>query len=137
VVAARGWLLRRGALLVAAVAASALAAGCAPDGDGQGTEVEPPDRLTIVRDDGEGTALRIELECDGGDRARCASIGGRLSALEPDPDEVCAEVLVGPDSITVEGRLDGDPVSVRVDRSDSCADARYRLLDELLRPESG
>jgi hypothetical protein len=117
--------------------AAALLIGCASGGDGQGTDATPPDRLTVIRNDGRGTALRIVLECEGGDRARCADIAAQLADLEPNPSDVCAEIFLGRESISLSGQLDGDPVSLQVDRSDSCGDARYRELDALLRPESG
>ncbi len=115
---------------------TAALAGCAGPGGDEHADPEPPDRLDVTRDDGRGTTFRIELDCDRGDRDRCARIAGQLSALRPDPDEVCAEVFVGPESIAVSGRLGGEPVLFALDRSDSCADARYRVLDALLRPSA-
>lgn len=97
----------------------------------------PPDRLTVVRDDGGGTTFRIELECDGGDRARCAGIAAHLPDLEANPNDSCAEIFLGSESISLEGQLGNEPVSLRVGRTDSCTDARYQTLDALLRPESG
>jgi len=87
-----------------------------------------------VRDDGAGQTLRTELDCERGDRERCAEIAELLPELEPREGELCAEVFAGPESISVTGVLDGEQVAVEVDRADACADARYGLLEAALSP---
>lgn len=126
----------RGRVALAALAVAALSTGAAGCGGGEGsgttTEREPNDVLIITRDDGTGTAIRLRLECESGDRELCAEIARLGPALVPQPDEICTEIYGGPQTITITGRLGGDPVRVVVGRENGCAIDRYDRLERIL-----
>ncbi len=58
----------------------------------------------------------------------------RTRLIEGAPvDQVCTEIYGGPDLATIDGTLDGEPVSTTVDRSNGCAiDDWDRLLADIL-----
>ena len=109
-------------------------AGCGGGGGGASTSEEPQDRLEITRDESSGQAVRYTLDCASGDRALCAEIARLLPALVPDPEEICAEVYGGPETITIDGILGGSELELVIGRENSCAIDRYDRLDEVLSP---
>lgn len=106
-------------------------AGCSGGGSGEapggGTD------LTVRRFDGDRLVKATPLtDCASGDGA-CARVVAVLPRLRPEPDEVCTEIYGGPERMTVEGTLYGDPYSIEVTRANGCQIARYDLLAEALR----
>jgi hypothetical protein len=67
----------------------------------------------------------------------CADLAKHRGALEqPDASagQVCAEVYGGPQHATITGAVDGAPVDVSVDRTNSCGIDRWETLAWLLGP---
>jgi hypothetical protein len=109
-------------------------AGCGGGDDASSTAKEPQDRLEVVRDNGMGESVRVDLDCASGDRELCAEIARLLPALQPDPDVACTEIYGGPETITITGTIGGVPIDTTVGRTDGCAIDRYDRLDRVLSP---
>lgn len=111
-------------------AAVALATGCGGRGTPAETAAVPPDRLTLVRDQGRGGGFAVTLDCAVADRAACAEV---LAALaEADTRERCVPVGGGDARIIVEGVIGGDPVRQIIGRRTDCeAEAFDRAVTAL------
>jgi hypothetical protein len=133
------------ALTVAAVAL--VLAGCGSDGgDGRSSSIDPTGspaehelQLTVDRGDGSDPET-YTLACDGADGATHPdpeAACGHLQAMD-DPfarlaeDVVCTEQYGGPQTATVTGRWDGEPVDLALSRTDGCRIAQWDALGPLL-----
>ena len=119
------------AALIAIVALAA--AGCGGDDDAPPAAASTPGvtRLTVTEYDGERVVRTTELAC-GPDDTVCAEVVALLPRLRPDPGEVCTQIYGGPESITVTGSVEGEPVTAVVTRVNGCEIARYDLLTKAL-----
>ena len=122
--------LTRPALLVAALAALAIAAGCGDDeaepGGAAGGESEL--LLTLDADGPGGKKLETKtVRCPGDADAVCGELADlSTDDLEPVPDNVaCTEIYGGPDVLTVEGLLEGDEVRAEFTRANGCEIERF------------
>lgn len=100
-----------------------------------------PAELTITLDEsGEGPVRTFTLTCDpaGGDhptpQAACDALArAGIGAFDPvPPDVACTEQWGGPQRATVEGFVDGTPVSGDFARTNGCEIARWDALAPLL-----
>src|SRR5215210_5399924 len=130
-------------MLLCCLAALALA-GCggeeeAGDGSAAGTPA-PTTQLTVrVDPDGDGPeqAKQARVSCDQGSRERgspCAAAAKlRPADFEPTPDDVaCTELFGGPQTATISGTLEREPVEGRFSRQDGCEIARWEKVSALL-----
>ncbi|WP_456925109.1 SSI family serine proteinase inhibitor [Geodermatophilus sp. SYSU D00705] len=135
-------------LLLLALAACAAPSGGSPAGDG--TAAPAPgssageDSLVVEVDRGDGSAVeRWTLVCAGaaeGDhpdaQAACDQLRDRSDAFAPiRADAVCTELYGGPQTATVTGRWGGEPVDLRLSRTDGCRIAQWDSLVPLV-PEA-
>lgn len=141
--------MTRTRLLLPALAATlALLSACGSDEDTTaGTTPTPPSPQTelSVRVDPGGGASPIEytLTCDppGGShpdpQAACDLLDAAAS-LDPDPlepvppDVACTEIYGGPQTATVTGTLQGEPLGVSFSRVNGCEIARWDAAQPLL-----
>lgn len=123
---------------VALLAVTALA-GCGDD-EPSGGATAPAEgvQLTItVRDDADAEPRTVVVDCaPGSDEAPCpAAAKLRPEDFAPTPgDVVCSQQYGGPEEATIEGTIDGAPVSAKVTRTDGCEIARW---DRLVAPFLG
>jgi hypothetical protein len=104
-----------------------------------------PADLTVTVDDGNGTTSTYTLTCvpEGGDHPQatdaCAAVAaGGAEAFGPPPkDQMCTEQYGGPQTATVTGTLDGEPVKASFSRTDGCEISRWETLSALFGPVSG
>lgn len=122
---------------VALLAVAALAS-CGDD-EPSGGATAPADgvRLTItVRDDARAEPRTVVIDCaPDDDEAPCpAAAKLRPEDFAPTPsDVVCSQQYGGPEEATIEGTIDGAPVSATVTRTDGCEIARWdRLVAPLI-----
>ncbi|WP_250444370.1 SSI family serine proteinase inhibitor [Actinotalea sp. C106] len=114
----------------------------------QGTVTVPPPSTSLsvtVDATGDGAARTYSLACDPavGDHpdpeAACAlleEVG--TEAFAPVPrDASCTQQYGGPQTATVEGTLDGDPVDARFAYTDGCEILRWDALGDLLPADAG
>jgi Subtilisin inhibitor-like len=149
------WVRRRTtmtwrALLLLPVAVLALAA-CS-DGDGNadvavgspqpspGSEETPPTSLTIIADNGDGSAAQEwTLTCDpaGGSHPDPAAACEALGGLDPTvfapvaPDQACTQIYGGPETATVRGSWNGTPLDASFSRDNGCEIARWEAVQPL------
>lgn len=146
-----------GALMGGALMTVLLLVGCASTGADPGVDPgvdpggepggdQPATRLTIVLDEaGDGAIQTFTLTCDpvGGDHpdavAACAALdAGGIDAFAPTPrDSVCTEQWGGPQVATVDGTVDGEPVSATFTRANGCEISRWDALAPLLGSTGG
>ena len=116
-----------------ALFAVAALAGCGGD-DPSGGETAPAEgvRLTItVRDDADAEPRTVVVDCaPGDDESPCPTAAKlRPEDFAPTPgDVVCSQQYGGPEEATIEGTIDGAPVSAKVTRTDGCEIARWDRL---------
>ena len=105
-----------------------------------------PADLTITLDEsGEGPVRTFRLTCEpaGGDhrapQAACDALArAGIAAFDPVPlDVACTEIYGGPQRATVEGFVDGTPVSGTFARTNGCEIARWDALAPLLGSSGG
>jgi hypothetical protein len=95
-----------------------------------------------VRVDGDGsgpTKVRtLELTCGEGDKDAACAAAAKLSAadLAPTPaNTACTQIYGGPETATIKGTLNGEPVDAKLSRTDGCEIKRWEaaapLLDEV------
>ncbi len=136
------------ALLLAGVLVAS--AACGDDGDvaaGTGQSSQPTTEpsaqtsITITVDLGNGSAAQEwTLTCDppGGTHpqpeAACAALGAVDPAVfEPvDPGQACTQIYGGPETATIRGTWNGQPVDASFARNDGCEIARWDAVVEIL-----
>ena len=119
--------------LVLLLLAAALVAGCGSGDGGEGESDTPATSLTIVfHESPNAKARNVTLECDpaGGTIPDPEQVCAKLAALDnpfaPTPKGVaCTELYGGPQTATVEGTLDGRPVSTTFTRINGCEIERW------------
>ena len=125
--------------VVLVLAGCATGAGGAPDDPVTGPDVAA--ELTIGLDEtGDGTVVTWRLTCapSGGDHpdpaAACAALeaAGGAAFAPLAPDAICTELYGGPQTATVTGTVDGEPVDARFSRINGCEISRWDALAPLL-----
>ena len=126
----------RAAALVAALALTLSA--CGEDDEAPISEAET--ELTIVLDgDGDGgeEAVEAAVQCPGADAPPAAC--GAIAELPEDPtapvpaQTPCTEIYGGPDTVRIEGTLEGEPVDAELTRGNGCEIERFERFTPLLR----
>jgi hypothetical protein len=127
-------------LAVVLVALALAPAGCGEDEERAAAPSPGPSlaELTVTVDkDGKGGAdpATTEVRCDaGGDSAVCGALA-KLDAkpFEPTPGDVaCTQQYGGPETATVTGTLNGEPVDAKFSRTNGCEIARWGKVQRLL-----
>ncbi len=119
-------------------------AGCGGGSEDTGSDrPTPATELTVVLDaEGDGQTSQATLTCDpaGGDVADPAAACDQLATVgtagfEPTAaDGICTQQFGGPQTATVTGTVDGDPVDATFSRTDGCEISRWDALDAVLQP---
>jgi Subtilisin inhibitor-like len=98
--------------------------------------------LTIVINNGSSPTLMWRLTCDppGGThpdpKSACRALEANGAvALPPVPeDKACTQIYGGPETATITGTWQGQPVMSRFARNDGCQISRWKLMEGLLPP---
>ena len=132
----------RSLALAAAVAGLALTAPGCGDSDEAGSGdafTEGDSSLTVTLDpdgpDGPEEETTEEVSCeDGSDDAVCIALAEMdVAALEPvPPDTACTELFGGPDTLSLEGMIEGNDVDVDLTRANGCEIERFDAAVPLL-----
>jgi hypothetical protein len=127
-------------ILVTAMCASVLAAGCGGD-DEQPASPSPQAALAdlTVRVDPDGTGAgkprTAEVACDAaGDSKVCGAVA-QLTAEDfapVDSQMACTQQYGGPETALVTGTFRGEEVTARFSRENGCAISRWQKVSELL-----
>lgn len=112
-----------------------MASGCGGDDEGDGGSGEAPTSLTVTLDaDGSGgkEPQTAELTCPGSDA--CDALEGitKSDFAQVPPTTACTEIFGGPDTLTIEGELDGEQVQGSFSRSNGCEIERFGTFLPLL-----
>jgi hypothetical protein len=134
-------------LVLFALAACAAPAGSAADpSPSSSTPTAAGEDLVITLDRGNGTEPeRYTLRCGDspdGDHpdaaAACTHLAGLAAPFAPLPDDMmCTEQYGGPETATVTGRWNGEPVDLRLSRTDGCRISQWESLGPVLPPVEG
>jgi len=95
-------------------------------------------KLTVrVDGDGKGPtkARTLELTCRPDDKSAACLAAAKLSAadLAPTPaDTACTQIYGGPETATIKGTLNGEPVDAKFSRTDGCEIKRWETASPLL-----
>ena len=131
--------VRRALALCAVAFVATVMASCGKDADkdpGSGSTSDVTAlTITLVSDEGVDPET-YELECDppGGDHPQAAEACKALDAagaraFEPvAKDQACTDLYGGPQTATVEGTYDGDPVDATFSRTNGCEIDRWEQL---------
>ncbi len=104
-----------------------------------------PADLTVKVDDGNGTTSTYALTClpEGGDhpdaKGACAAVAtSGAEAFGPPPkNQMCTEQYGGPQTASVTGTLNGEPVTATFSRTDGCEIGRWEAMSALFGPVAG
>jgi hypothetical protein len=136
--AAAGSLTRLATVVL--LAAALAAASCGEDGstDDGGQEGEAATDLAVGVDpdgDGEEDALEATVTCPGDDEPVCAAVAAipEDPGAPVDPATPCTEVYGGPDRLRVIGTLRGESIEAVFTRENGCEIERFDRFGELLR----
>ena len=89
--------------------------------------------MVEVDADGEGGKApeRTEIACETADSGPCAGLSADV--FEPTPPETaCTQQFGGPETATVTGTFDGEPVDAEFNRANGCEIARWEKAAPLL-----
>jgi hypothetical protein len=95
-------------------------------------------KLTVrVDGDGEGPTKprTLELDCTKPGQEEACAAAAKLSAadLAPTPeDTACTQIYGGPETATIKGTLNGEPVDAKLSRTDGCEIHRWETAQPLL-----
>jgi hypothetical protein len=95
-------------------------------------------KLTVrVDGDGQGPskANTLELTCAAGDKSDACAAASELTAadLAPTPaDTACTQIYGGPETATIKGTLNGEPVDATLNRTNGCEIKRWETASALL-----
>lgn len=116
--------------------------GLQPGQDALGGSDRASNDLVIEVDPGDGSPVqRYTLTCVGagasGDlpdpEAACAHLEGLEDPFaEPPADQICTQQYGGPQTATITGLWQGEPVDVSLSRTDGCEISRWDALSPLL-----
>jgi hypothetical protein len=118
-----------------------MAPGCgdSDDADSGDAFTDGDSSLTVSLDpdgpDGPEEEMTEEVSCeDGSDDPVCLAVAGMdVEALEPvSPDTACTELFGGPDTASLEGRIEGNDVDVDLTRANGCEIERFDAAVPLL-----
>jgi hypothetical protein len=127
-------------LALVLVALALVAGGCGED-DEEAAAPSPSGSLaeltvTVDKDGtGDSKARTTKVRCDAaGDSAVCGALSAvKPDAFEPTPGDVaCTQQYGGPETATVKGSLNGEPVDARFTRTDGCEISRWQQVQRLL-----
>lgn len=101
--------------------------------------------LTVTVDNGVGTTSDFALTCEpvGGRHpdaaAACAALAAvGAQAFDPLPKDIrCTDIYGGPQTATVKGTLDGEPVSAQFARTNGCEIGRWDAVSAIFGPTGG
>jgi hypothetical protein len=127
-------------ILAAASVAAVSGCGTAQVGGDEPSGPKGSTELTVVVKTGPGQGKRtFSLVCDppGGDHpnpsAACRSLEELEAPFAPvPPDQACTEIYGGPQTATVTGTFEGEPVDAEFDRTNGCEIARWDAHVDLL-----
>ena len=115
-----------------------------PDTPSEQTTRTPSDDtdLTIVINNGSSSTVTWRLTCNppGGThpdpKAACRALEANgAAALPPVPeDKACTQIYGGPETASITGTWQGQPVMSRFARNDGCQISRWKLMEGLLPP---
>lgn len=134
--------LRALTLGLAVIALASVGCGDSDAADTDDTLAEGDSSLTVTLDpdgpDGPEKEMTEEVSCDdSSEDAACLAVGEMdADALGPvSPDTACTELFGGPDTLSLEGTIEGEDVDVDLTRANGCEierfDAAVPLLDAL------
>ncbi len=132
---AAGPLTRTSIALALAAVALAIAACGSDAGETTSPASEGAIDLTVTLDgDGDGgePPATEAVSCSPPD---CPAGAAELTAADfapVAPDVACTEIYGGPDTVTVEGTLDGEPVEAQLTRANGCEIDRFDRFGELI-----
>ena len=118
-----------------------VAAGCGDEGDPSSGDAlaEGDSSLTVTLDpdgpDGKKPEMTEEVSCDdSSDDAVCLAVAEiDVDALAPvSPDTACTELFGGPDTVSLEGTIEGEDVDVDLTRANGCEIERFDAAVPLL-----
>jgi len=95
-------------------------------------------KLTVrVDGDGKGPTKggTLELTCAEGDKRAACAAASQLSAadLAPTPgDTACTQIYGGPETASIKGTLNGEPVDATFNRTNGCEIKRWDTVAPLL-----
>jgi hypothetical protein len=95
-------------------------------------------KLTVRVDrDGRGPTKggTLELTCADGDKSAACAAASQLAAsdLAPTrPDTACTQIYGGPETASIKGTLNGEPVDATFSRTDGCEIKRWDTVAPLL-----
>jgi hypothetical protein len=116
-------------------------AGCGEGGGGDSTTTtstaSATELVVTLNPDGEGgkPAQQQVVTCPGADKAACEAI----AALPPDPaaevppGAACTQIYGGPDTLVLEGTINGESVNARLSRAKGCEIERFDRFGPLLK----
>jgi hypothetical protein len=112
--------------------AAALLAGC---GEDEPTTAAPQTNL-VIRVDADGArgpkaATTTRLRCPGDGCAATQGLSGADMAPPP-ANQACTQIYGGPQTATVTGTLNGEPVDASFKRTDGCQITRWQKLKGVL-----
>jgi hypothetical protein len=125
---------------LALIACAAVAAGCGDSDDGSSAGGDPATtELSItVSADGRpgaaGEAMAAQVKCPGDPPEICDAVDALPDdpGAPTDPQTACTEIYGGPDVLTVEGTLRGEPIDATFTRENGCEIERFERFSQLL-----
>jgi hypothetical protein len=126
--------------ITAVLVGCALLAGCG--GDDEETTAPSPSaalaELTVTVDkdgDGGAAAKTSEVTCEAASDSAICGVVAKLPAKvfeEPSGTTACTQQFGGPETATVKGTVNGEPVDARFSRENGCQIARWTAAKVLL-----
>ena len=134
--------MRRAALALI-LCGAAIGAGCGEDSpggdpdspdDGSATELEITVSVDATAPD-QAEAMVAAVTCPGDEAAVCDAVAAIPDdpGAPIDPATPCTEIYGGPDSMTVEGTLRGQPIDAVFSRENGCEIERFDHFADLLK----
>jgi hypothetical protein len=117
--------------LAPALVAAALLAACGEDKPAAAPRTDLVVRVDPDGPQGSKPAKTTRVQCPGDG---CAATKGLTRAdFAPTPlDQACTQLYGGPETATVKGTLDGEPVDGSFKRTDGCEISRWEKVQALL-----
>jgi hypothetical protein len=117
--------------LALSLLAAALLAACGEDEPAAAPRTDLVVRLDPDGPRGSEPAKTTRVQCPGDG---CAATKGLTAAdFAPTPaDQACTQIYGGPETATVKGTLDGQPVDASFKRTNGCEISRWKTVQALL-----